>query len=82
MITIVLISLDYPMGHITLKLIMQYTLSQIMRFCLQHIFILSRTTLVLYKDKFCLVPFHCQLFWLTKFSKLSLLYIVYLNIIL
>ena len=63
------------MGPITLRLSMHYN----RRYCLLYVFTLSRTTLVLYKDKFCLVLFHFHIFCLTNFTKLSLLYILYLK---
>ena len=74
-ITIVLTSLDPHMGPITLRLSMHYN----RRYCLLYVFTLSRTTLVLYKDKFCLVLFHFHIFSLTNISKLSRLYILYLK---
>ena len=52
------------MGPIILRLSMQYTI----RYCLLHISTLSRTTFVLYKNKFCLVLFHCHIFCLTNFA--------------
>ena len=72
---ITITSLEPHMAPITLSLSMHYN----RRYCLLYVFTLSRTTLVLYKDKFCLVLFHFHIFSLTNFSKLSLLYILYLK---
>ena len=76
-ITIVLTSLDPHMGPITLRLSMHYN----RRYCLLYVFTLSRTILVLYKDKSFLVlfHFHFHIFCFTNFTKLSLLYILYLK---